>query len=195
VDKIFVMKSDGSDQRFLAKGYDPRWSPDGAHIAFVLQVNIVGPDVWIMNADGTVPQKIALNSADPSWSPTGKRLAITTGAGTGSGIGIINADGSGLTTLLDDHQSRRPAWSPDGTSILFLRNNPAAESSVLMVMNVDGGEVRVLYPGPAEEAAWSPDGKQIAFVDRTSRRLYRMDADGTHKYLLAQSGYGPAWHP
>jgi dipeptidyl aminopeptidase/acylaminoacyl peptidase len=61
---------------------DPRWSPDGASIAFVSQRtggNIGrGSDLFVVPAGGGAPLKVSdldVGIAAPRWSPDGKRLA------------------------------------------------------------------------------------------------------------------------
>jgi Tol biopolymer transport system component len=65
------------------------------------------------------------------------------GAYAGDGdMYVMNADGTGLTQLTDGLDAARPAWSPDGTRIVFVRD----QGSSLVVMNADGSgshEVRL----------------------------------------------------
>ena len=35
INEIWVMKQDGSDKRFFAKGENPKWSPDSSRVAYV----------------------------------------------------------------------------------------------------------------------------------------------------------------
>ncbi len=55
--------------------------------------------------------------------------------------------------------AKRPAWSPDGTTILF------QEGDQICVMDADGPNLFRMCKG--SEPAWSPDGGKIAFVDYT----------------------------
>jgi TolB protein len=60
---IYVINSDGSDQRLLAEGvtlrtgladcHYPHWSPDGRHVAFMDNNTI-----FVIDADGTNPRKL-----------------------------------------------------------------------------------------------------------------------------------------
>jgi Tol biopolymer transport system component len=66
----------------------------------------------------------------------------------------------------------RPAFSPDGKRMVFLRAGfPSAEESALLIANADGSGVRTLAKVHAPEffvpiffagPSWSPDGKRIA---------------------------------
>src|SRR5207248_4315522 len=93
---IFVMTADGASARRLTKGqasnimdsdwaFRPRWSPDGAQIAFVSDANSQFPVVWLMNKDGSGRHQVmtvgyGVDWADAlSWAPDGKRIAMSAG--------------------------------------------------------------------------------------------------------------------
>ena len=127
-----------------------------------------------------------------------------------SKIFTINADGSGLVRVSTSRfRDTRPAWSPDGTRIAFVRRTSHSDHEIF-VMNADGKEVTKLTnrPGSVEsQPAWSPDGSRIAFISNerpTVNTLYGrfhvwlMNADGTGLTLLTDIGGGnssPTWCP
>jgi WD40-like Beta Propeller Repeat len=59
----------------------PAWSPDGTKIAFSAERPGGGWELWIVNADGTNPSKVELESdvsvREPRWSPDGTRISFT----------------------------------------------------------------------------------------------------------------------
>ncbi|MDX2343049.1 MAG: hypothetical protein QNL12_04635, partial [Acidimicrobiia bacterium] len=73
---IWLMDADGSNQRsLLARAEsdgDPAWSPDGSKIAFTSYESGID-NVWIMNADGSLPYSltnaIGWESYQPAWAP------------------------------------------------------------------------------------------------------------------------------
>jgi Tol biopolymer transport system component len=45
--------------------FDPRWSPDGQHLAYTWQ-----REVWVMLADGTGRRQVSRGGGEhPSWEP------------------------------------------------------------------------------------------------------------------------------
>lgn len=73
---------------------------------------------------------------------------------------VVNPDGSGQRQLLPSSFSfYTPAWSPDGTKIVFPKD------SALWVMNADGtSQTKIIsVAGGANGPAWSPDGTKIVF--------------------------------
>jgi Tol biopolymer transport system component len=105
----------------------PRWSPDGAHIAFVSAHN-GNRDIYTMGSDGSDPQRLTSDPAEdmcPDWSPDGAQIVFNSERDGNWEIYVVNVDGSGLRRLTD-HQAGdyQPAWRPavadgDSTSTTF----------------------------------------------------------------------------
>ncbi len=91
---------------------------------------------------------------------------------------------------------KHPAWSPDGTRILFFRNFD------IYVMDADGTNTIQLTsdPGSDFQAAWSPDGTKIVFASTRdgNHEIYVMDADGSNQTRLTTAvgdDNAPVWSP
>ena len=107
---------------------DPSWSPDGQSVVYIYQ-----GEVWKVPKipNGSSPIRLtndSLTDYDPYFSPDGMKIAFLTTTSpnpspSGSwGIRIMNADGSGLHTAIDDGNiNSKPEWSPDGSLIYFHR--------------------------------------------------------------------------
>ena len=119
-------------------------------------------------------------------------------------IYAIQTDGSGLTNLTRAEGSdTEPAWSPDGTKIVFFGQRTGSDQ--IFVMSADGSNPVQLSDGTASDRcpAWSPDGTKIAFVsDRysTDRKgnddLFLMNADGSNVVRLTdviEYDLNPSW--
>lgn len=64
---IYVMPVSGGEARAIASGVawdmQPKWSPDGRHIAFTSD-RAGGDNIWIMEADGSNPTQVSRKASD-----------------------------------------------------------------------------------------------------------------------------------
>jgi Tol biopolymer transport system component len=119
---IFKVAPDGTGLTQLTSGASgdrmPNWAPDGSKIVFAREVG--SSHFFTMNPDGSNQTIIFGEHTDPAWSPNGAKIAYAY-----PGIGYINVDGSGATTL-DTSQGEKPDWQPlIGPRREDFRNGPA----------------------------------------------------------------------
>ena len=94
----------------------------------------------------------------------------------------MNADGSNKVKLTDDTEKlNSPAWSPDGTKIVF--GGPVNKGDI-WVMNADGSNRINLTNSAANDYSptWSPDGSKIAFNNNSE--IWVMNSDGSNQIKL-----------
>jgi Tol biopolymer transport system component len=149
---------------------------------------------------------VARSVRDLAWSWDGRRLAlIGLSADNRWGLYILEVGGDiGAPVLVSEMQMSSPAWSPDGTRLVFTRarKNSSNPDMEIYAVNADGSGLAALTDsvGYDGEARFSPDGRRIVFVsDRESYRdIFVMDADGANPQALTYangSDISPAWSP
>ena len=140
---------------------------------------------------------MAGNENDPAWSPDGSKIAFHHDPGgleldtdTGQALApfsrtsvhVVNADGSGRTTLVDvKGWVGRPVWSPDGSRIALQIDRD------VYIVEPDGSDLARIYEGSegtngfANGLAWTPDGDRIVFADEgpDGTTLFTMRPDGS----------------
>jgi TolB protein len=197
--QIYTMRPDGAGLRqltHLSKGHKakhPEWSPDGTKIIYVKDNQI-----WVMNADGTGKTRLTnvagFKDADPSWSPDGSKIVFshcdfTFGFKAYCDIDAMNADGTGLTTILDDNWiNDNPAYSPDGSTIAFSSTRGGYVCAVWVMKANGSNPTRLTDPAmQANGPEWSPDGTQLLFgtnCERPGSQAWVMNADGSGQQQL-----------
>jgi TolB protein len=165
---LYVMRSDGSRRRLLAKGGQlsfaarPVWAPDGRRIFFAaVSVGPVSTLEFSIRPDGTglrvEPNAVGVPSPD-------RRLRAWTRWQDGQ-LYVSRPDGSDVRKLTADEPLRveSPTWSPDGSQLAFALRpqmvGGAQQPADVAVVQVDGsGERRLTRTPFVDESApaWRP---------------------------------------
>ena len=140
--------------------------------------------VWIAGLDGKGAKKLA-NGALPQISPDGTRVAFNTQdpdmKSPARHIAIADV-ATGKVTVLDKTPGDNcfgPAWSPDGTKLLFsIFLNSVWQ---IAVINVDGTGFSVVKKAASKNnsfysPSWAADGK--SFFCHDLEAIYRCDLSG-----------------
>jgi serine/threonine protein kinase/Tol biopolymer transport system component len=180
--ELYILEPDGGQTRLtedssseIGRGV----SPDGKEIAFASDRS-GNWQLYVLDlAAGATRQLTDLpdQARYPAWSPDGTRIAFNSFPDSGnSAIWVIEADGSGLTKVVDIGRNGRPSWSPDSKRLVFngihqdTNENgelDAGDHWDLFVINADGSQEANLTSTPEYDevvSAWSPDGDWIVFV-------------------------------
>ncbi len=170
-DDIYVVESDGSRLRRIAKGaYWPSISPNRSRIAYgyVRSVEFTGIGLRTSRLNGSdrrtlVQMHPGESDGPPSWSPDGKRIAFSR---LSKGVYTIDAEltyhprvfpfGSLEESDPHGHEPRwGPIWSPDGQTLAFVvaevwftpddSGSVFTSRDVLYTVGADGSEPTRLF--------------------------------------------------
>ncbi len=108
-------------------------------------------------------------------------------------IFVVDIDGSNRQVLINSvEDERQPAWSPDGSKILF------SSSNNLVTIKPDGTDLRLVtsFESDIDRAgSWSPTGDKIAFqiFDWANfENISVVNADGSGRFWFDSGSIGPA---
>ena len=156
---VWLMRPDGSDARNIGEVEEPRvsrmpsWSQDGSRILHTRPVDALFPpqEVFVMDVPGTNATRLTFNQTvdrHPVFSPDGRQIAFVGQVPTGNSwkdvlpqIWVMAANGAGARQLTKCG-GYHPSWSPDGTRIVYTRENAVCdtpENGVLWVVDVRTG--------------------------------------------------------
>src|SRR5688572_13535114 len=133
--------------------------------------------------------------SDPAESPDGRTLAI----GSHGWLWLVDTTtGEAKRLTRGGKMDSRPAWSRDGRSIAFVRDD--ANTLAVVVRDVASGVEREIERGFAMDPAFSPDGRTLYYASNTGGGLDLWRADlvsGEKVRVTTDAGLelNPAPHP
>jgi tricorn protease len=154
--------------KMASRNQQPRWSPDGAHVAFVSDRS--GRDeIWLADPEGRNLRKVSdfdTEKLAPIWSPDSKSLLYVSG-----GKRLYNysvADGkAAVVTTNDLGRIGSVSVSPDSKWVAFAKQDRTLRYHVY-IAPIAGGEERhvsddsLLYA--ENDAVWTADGQYLVFT-------------------------------
>lgn len=214
-DAIYVVDSDGRNLTRLtaasrsADVSSPRWSPDGAQIAFLRDEGDDRETIVTMTPNGS-DQRIlfsAYSLGPVRWSPNGLEIAFAaarTNRFPQYDIYVMDRRGTKLRNLTRTAQSDEsgPDWSPNGRLIAF--ESYVGFKGHIRRMTHDGRDTLTLDLPKTNgfDPTWSPDGQSIIFISRRdgNQDIYAVTASGRNQTNLTNSRLptqdtAPAWMP
>jgi WD40-like Beta Propeller Repeat len=191
----------------------PNWRPDGSTLLYTQgAVDGSSSQLFTVPATGGVSVPVpggGVGGFDGVYSPDGTKIAF--GPFRGTGLSVMNADGSGVVPLTqtqslspDHFPASSPSWSPDGTRIALtyekgMYTTPVHYGPFIVfgIAVVDAANTTatklpvtsaVVPPKATTDAepAWSSDGSEIFYSenqapDFTGASIYATNATGTYR--------------
>jgi TolB protein len=162
----------------------PAWSPDGSHLAYVIDNQRGEFVLTVANADGSAPKPtvgLAPGTTAFVWSPDSKSIAFSTlkkeSKMSYDGINLLDLASGNVTPLVSDSVIAY-SFSPNGKWLAYIGTSETANS--WNVIAPGGGKPRKLcnfVASSAESAVyrvfdqyalshrvWSPDSRAIVFA-------------------------------
>ena len=137
---LYSMNRDGSDLKALATTGESNsfaYSPDGSRIAY--EANAAGVDMWtihIVGSDGRDDIELPrapwlIHQGGPAWSPDGQTLLVWRTYSTHGGpiFSILKPNGELVRDITSLEIAGDWAFSPDGTSIVYVTNVATARET------------------------------------------------------------------
>lgn len=212
---IYTMPMSGGKATPLRSGIafevQPRFSPDGKHIAFTSDAG-GGDNLWIMKADGSDAKQVTKESFrllnNPYWMPDGnyivgrKHFTSQRSLGAGEMWQYHTTGGSGLqvTKRKNDQQNvNEPCVSPDGKYLYYSEDvypggyfqynmDPNSQIYVIKRYDFETGKTTTVTGGPggAARPQLSRDGTKLAFIKRirTKTVLFLHDLETGEEWPL-----------
>lgn len=194
---IYVLPTTARFPRFVRGtelGLSPAFSPDGKAIAFArlrIRKHADGPptlqsSIWLVvaaggNARRLTPWRDRFLLVPSAFSPDGSSL-LAEGEPLGSEPEIVSLSLAGGPLSLVVRNGLKPAYSPDGSHVAFVRHThrrvaPGPEGIAtggdLFVAASDGSGIRQLTFSPArreESPGWDPSGERLVYTQFPSKR-------------------------
>ncbi len=202
--------------------YQPDASPDGRSIAYV-KYDGSAMELWLLDLETERSRPLTREghvNVEPRFSPDGKRLAFVSTAYNGRfHIFSMDVASGGIERLTGENRSSlpryyygpfdhelSPAWSPDGSEILFVSNRGRVHGTggFFRMKATPGAEAREIH---YEETNWkarleiSPDGSRIvypSYLGRQWHQLWTIPSTGGDVFPLTYGEYdntAPRWSP
>jgi Tol biopolymer transport system component/DNA-binding winged helix-turn-helix (wHTH) protein len=169
----------------------PTWSPDGRRVAFYRYND--GMAIYVVPAFGGSEHRLYMGPFHPfarglGWSPDGSVLAFSGGRAHWKSawislLSLVDSTTRQLTSPSDQEADYSPAFSPDGSTVAFVRGTLAGAVEDLYVVPAAGGVPRRLTFDKTwikGSPTWTPDGRDIVFSSERGglASLWRVSASG-----------------
>jgi Tol biopolymer transport system component len=118
------------------------------------------------------------DAAAADWSPDGRRIAFGLNE---CSVAVMDADGGNLSVIASDPDLclGDPAYTPDGSRLLYVHFDFALDQEHIWSMNPDGSDQRFVTDAGGPDPNVSPGGEQLSFKGPGVGALFVQNMDGT----------------
>jgi dipeptidyl aminopeptidase/acylaminoacyl peptidase len=192
---VGVVNADGTEERLLSVGQNPRWSPDGTRLLIQEVDDVTSEPITIWILDVATGEATDLGPGfNPQWLPDGERISfrrmVDTPDGSFADAVFIMTLETGETMEFGTESESDVFWAPDGSAVLIYHDG------VLTLAAPDGSAAEPFATGFAP--VWSPDSTRILFAhdfDETGTPIFAvMDLDGQTLWS-GVAGQTATWSP
>jgi formylglycine-generating enzyme required for sulfatase activity len=198
--EVWLMNRDGSDSKFVTKGSQANWSPDGKAMVFIQDNQTYTRELVSGREQRVTPEKWE-RCGVPAWSPDGKYIAVASRHLGSIGVFMVTVDGKENRQLKTEEACCTPEWSKDGKRLLC----QTVQGHIHQV-DADGKNWEQLTFGAdmQHDARYSPDGSMILFCRAPSSEgpwqicVKRLDSEDDADFVqITKDGSNllPDWHP
>lgn len=185
--RVVTAASDGSEPTVVSAdgeaGFQPVWSPDGGHVAYVAQgggVSVADLDTGSLQQVTTDVQPFYLH-----WSPGGERIAALRNSAEGIALELVEVASDGLDTeVVDTGQPYYFSWQPDGDRLVV---HVGADRLDLLDPSGETEELGV-PPGTFQAPHWAEPGIVATTSGDGGDELVLVGEDGDVEVLAEHSG-------
>jgi Tol biopolymer transport system component len=197
--EIWLMNRDGSEPKFVTKGSQGSWAPDGKSILLIQDNQTLVRDLTSGKERRVTPKEWE-RCGVPAFAPDGKHFAVASRHLGNIDIFILSLDGKENERLKTGEACCTPRWSKDGKKILC-----QTVQGHIHHVDVDGKNWEQLTFGAdvQHDACYSPDGTMILFCRAPAPEgpwqicLKKLDGDEEEFVQITREGSSllPDWHP